>query len=438
MAMLAWALYWPGAVFALGFLTGAVVHLHPKKTDPATFFQQNRELRINSIRINVAWWDVETIKGTLNMHGAVVSMLDRAIDEAVSHGIEPQVILGYSNGFYDKGSFPVSKEAQDAFVRYAEFVVRHLKGRVRYYEVWTEWNIGLGTMHKLRSGYPDSASDYARLLKRTYQVVKAVDPAATFMVAAPGYREAEWTEKVILQAVGYFDAIAVHPYNWSEEEGKNTPEEAIAWLEKLYRDYTVQMGGKTVPLFVTELGWPMHRGKGGSDESRVAAYLARFYFLAAQRPYLAGVWWYDYRDDGDDPVIVEHNFGLVSYNYRPKPAWFALRDVAAVLRNATAVGYCALGEGVRCVSLIQKGGRMLFAIWRENSRAPTHICIPPGQTKGDIAVRAVGDARVSRTIRLVEGKEFCGISISERPILIGSRITPFDVQRRFGEAEIRQ
>ncbi len=36
--------------------------------------------------------------------------------------------------------------------------------------------------------------------------------------------------------------------------------------------------------------------------------------LAKARPWIAGVWWYDLFDDGDDAANKEHRFGLITSN----------------------------------------------------------------------------------------------------------------------------
>lgn len=37
--------------------------------------------------------------------------------------------------------------------------------------------------------------------------------------------------------------------------------------------------------------------------------------------------WYDWHDDGQDPKEKEHNFGTVTWDYQPKPAYLAAQTL---------------------------------------------------------------------------------------------------------------
>jgi len=64
-----------------------------------------------------------------------------------------------------------------AYLRYVEFIVRHLKGRVYVYEVGNEFT-GCGWDD-------DLAVRYMRIFAKSYEVVKRVDPNARIMPASP-------------------------------------------------------------------------------------------------------------------------------------------------------------------------------------------------------------------------------------------------------------
>jgi hypothetical protein len=70
-----------------------------------------------------------------------------------------------------------SPEMLAAYLRYVEFVVGHLKGRVYVYEVGNEFT-GCGWDD-------DMAVRYMKMFEKTYQVVRRVDPDARIMPASP-------------------------------------------------------------------------------------------------------------------------------------------------------------------------------------------------------------------------------------------------------------
>ena len=83
---------------------------------------------------------VEREKGKL----AMPEQFDTYVRKAAAEGLNVLLILDYANRFYDDGDRPRSPEAIEGFCRYAEFVVRHFGKDVRMYEIWNEWDIGIG------------------------------------------------------------------------------------------------------------------------------------------------------------------------------------------------------------------------------------------------------------------------------------------------------
>jgi hypothetical protein len=56
--------------------------------------------------------------------------------------------------------------------------------------------------------------------------------------------------------------------------------------------------------------------------------------------------WYDFRNDGTDPMYNEANFGVVRRDFSPKPAYLALRTVATQLPGARDCRQVDLGAGL--------------------------------------------------------------------------------------------
>lgn len=72
---------------------------------------------------------------------------------------------------------------------------------------------------------------------------------------------------------------------------------------------------------------------GGFAEVEQAHLLQTLYlsYLAAG---VERVYFYDFHSDGDNPSEREDNFGIVRWNYEPKPAYFAYREMSAALGRA--------------------------------------------------------------------------------------------------------
>ncbi len=362
------------------------------------------QLGANSLRDEVLWAHVEREKG----HLAIPPGVDGFVNQALNANEQPLLILDYGSPFYDSGDKPLSPQALSAFTRYAVFVVQHFKGRVHIYEMWNEWNGMVGNTHH---GTPQ---DYVRFIRAVYPAVKAIDPSAVFLGGAIGELKLDWLSSMLSAGgLGFFDGLSIHPYNFDKPART-----ADAWAHDMVTSEAVihrYTGGRDLPLYITEMGWPTYSGPGGSSPTEAAAFLAQMFLLARTMPFLKGIWWYDLRDDGWDRRNKEDNFGLVDPDLKPKPAFAALQVVAPVVKDAVSVEDLSTGNpSLHALRFHLHGSNQVLALWNVN------------QT-GLIRVRVVGTTPLQ--IRSVEPDSSGGspagtrskeqtIEVSTTPMLI--------------------
>jgi hypothetical protein len=341
------------------FIVGACTHFSQGKGILDRNLERIKQAGIASIRDEVGWGAVEREKGKL----AMPEQFDTYVRRAAAQGVNVLLILDYSNRFYDDGDRPRSSEAIEGFCRYAEFVVRHFGKAVRLYEIWNEWDISIGMPAKYRQG--GSVEDYVKLLKAVYPRVKAAEPGALVMAGActSGGVKKGWLERIVkLGALDACDAISIHSYNYSDKFPQRGPEASAAWMagvQEMLRKYK----GGDVPFYVTEMGWPTHVGKNGTDPELSGSYLARLYLLARTSPSFKGLWWYDFQDDGWKAECNEDNFGLVRPDLTPKPAYDVLADIAPVVAQGQYVGRLPTSVGANDDSPLQV---LRFKVGRED------------------------------------------------------------------------
>jgi hypothetical protein len=347
------------------FVVGVCTHFSQGKGSLDANLSLIRQAGVGAIRDDISWGAVERVKGQYAMPAAY----DEFVNHAVDAGLQPLLIFDYGNRFYDNGDKPLSADAVEGFARYAEFVVGHFKGKVRMYEVWNEWDIKIGGTS------PGTAEDYAKLLKVVYPRIKKIDPEITVLGGCPtsgGIRKG-WLERMLASDVlGSLDAVSIHTYNYSERERGRTPEawaEFVAAAEASIRQHS---GGRDVPLYVTEMGWPTHSGPRGTTPAQSAAYLARMFLLARTMPYLKGVWWYDFQDDGWKADYNEHNFGIVRPNLAAKASYYALAGIAKLVSEGQFVERVETPfPDVWALKFRELDGKETIALWNEGSEART-------------------------------------------------------------------
>jgi hypothetical protein len=375
---------------------GAVVHMGDY---PLEATQSALNALDAGLRGDVPWKDIEVTPGKLQYptSSSPLKNLDTLVTDSVRHQHKPLLILAYGNKAYDGGGLITSPQGIDAFARYAAFTVTHFKGRVEDFEVWNEWNHGLGSPpgHRV-SGDP---RQYVNLLRASYQSIKSANPQAQVIGGAVAGPDTAWiTQFAQSQGLQYLDGISVHPYVHCNARavprapadlqlsGKllngsgnppvrvalggpvlspvgGTPEQAIAWLDQLKALLDQYSPSKPVPVYVSEIGWPTSKGQCGVPDGVAAAYLQRFLLLAAARPWIAGVWWYDLFDDGDDPGSREHRFGLIAKNRSPKPAYGALSAIRDVVKSSQVPTQKVDRDGSIVVTGSDAVGKPFYAAW---------------------------------------------------------------------------
>ena len=345
------------------FEFGVGIHLGMNLSSLRTTTERFIPGPFSSFRDEVFWSRVEMSANQLVFPTSLAD-LDTLVSRASAAGKSPIILLGYGNPAYDSGDLITTDAGRAAFLRYVTLVVRHFRNRVARFEVWNEWNIAMGSPKVPRG--QGRADDYVRLLKATYELIKKEDASLTVIGGAVNRSDDRWID-AFASAGGfrYLDAFSVHPYVYADvsraplppvlnELSKvsliktaaqtslqassapilpRTPESAIAWLELLNDKIKRVEPTRSIPIYVTEIGWPTFIGSEGTSEALAAAYLQRFFLLAKTKPWIAGVYWYDLFDDGDNAAEREHRYGLLKRDGTPKPAFQSMMDIQEILKS---------------------------------------------------------------------------------------------------------
>ena len=178
---------------------------------------------------------------------------DAAITEAVEHGIEVVLVLDKGNWvhapeprrieynrdlvetYYNSPPWPdpaTDPEYFEAWLNYVRFMVRHFKDRVRYFEIWNEWDVPVA---------PDRVEahrdHYCRLAAPTARAIRDEHPEARIVTAGTAGMEdltpgigglnVEFIEKCVRELGDLIDAVGFHPYY------NNDPQEIRAYAQNI-------------------------------------------------------------------------------------------------------------------------------------------------------------------------------------------------------------
>ncbi len=296
---------------------GVVTHFAQFKHQLPITCELVRNMGAGWIRDELYWSEVEKEKGIFTFP----DYYDRYVTEAHRLGLHPMIILNYANRHYDDGHAPGTDDGRAAFARYVREVVGRYAKVCTAWEVWNEPNIGFWQPKP-------NPQDYARLLEIAYHTIKEADPQATVVAMCTAGTDLGFIESVLKSLTRRsFDVVSVHPYRYPQ------PPEASGFLNELknLRDLIVRTAGEPVRVWLTEFGYPTHRGPGGVSEDRSAVLLTRTCLLALTLPFVERLFIYDFQDDGDNPEYNEHNFGMIRLDGTPKVAYCAHNTMAQML-----------------------------------------------------------------------------------------------------------
>lgn len=295
-----------------------------------------KSLGITVIRWDAPWKQVEEVKGRLS----IPVMWDFAVDEARKRGIESILILDYGNQFYGSGLRPRSFYELEAFKRYAEHVVTHFDGRVRFYELWNEWDQG-----NAGSG-AGTAREYVDFISTIYPHLKARSPHSYFLAGGVSREGLEsllspWSlreshhffeRSLDLGMLRFADGISIHPYSReapSVKEKLSTLNVLIKSVDQKLREHN---GGAMFPIYITEIGWPtMPDGVGRTvSYAEQSELVLGSYELAAAFESVKAIVFYQLYDGAAKGKVSSsaYSYGLVEGGAGSdsfKPAYLELR-----------------------------------------------------------------------------------------------------------------
>lgn len=282
------------------------------------------------VRMDLGWAGIERRHGEYDW-----SAYEELIGNLERRGLRAILILDYSNPLYEEAvtarnpvsggehrdtASPQHPESVAAFARWAAAAATHFQGRRVIWEIWNEPNISFWKPK------PDVAQ-YTTLALATCKAIRAADPKATIIGPATSEVPLPFLETFFASGVlEYLDAVSIHPYrNYSKPP--ETAAEDYAKLRALIAKYAPTKK-KNLPIISGEWGYASHT-RGVSLETQAA-------FAARQQlaNLLAGVplsIWYDWKNDGTDAAEREQNFGVVTDQLAPKPAYLAIKTLTSEL-----------------------------------------------------------------------------------------------------------
>ncbi|MBK1815326.1 beta-galactosidase [Luteolibacter yonseiensis] len=276
--------------------------------DSKTWIPQMREIGLRYLRSGGTGWSmVQPEKERFDF-----KELDEQLDYFSQQGILTGGLLLGNPGWNTAdapGSLPVNNLA--GWSEYVSEIVKHTRGRVKWWEVWNE--------PPNFTGRDQTPADYAKIVISAYDAAKAADPACRVGLAAKS-SHVQYLEAVIeAGAKDHFDYITLHPYEILDGIADDAGTEAVFMnIVPVVRKMLAAKNPakKDVPILFTELGCDAEK-KGADVQANV---LVKAYAMGIAQG-VSCIHWFEGMDGDSGPM------GLIDASGKPRPSYTALAQM---------------------------------------------------------------------------------------------------------------
>ena len=255
-------------------------------------------------------------------------------------------------GYLTTHGFPADLDAWEEYVRQ---VATRYRGQIR---VWESWNEIMGAAQNERWGW--SVANYVALHKRTWKVLKEVDPDNKLLLSADSLR---FVQQCLDAGLGTdFDGIVPHPYRAGATPEAGRSNYAVGNIGDVLsvfpaaRAWLAERGRPDAEVWATEIGWALSgQGWPTVSEETHGRYLPRTFLLAQGSGEAANVCWHDF---------ALGMFGICDGQGYPRPAIMSFAGLVSRLRDAAPVRRLEF-EGRLHGFLFRRGDTDVLALWAE-------------------------------------------------------------------------
>jgi hypothetical protein len=224
------------------------------------------------------------------------------------------------------GTLPVNN--LPGWSNYVTELARHVKGKVKRFEVWNE--------PPNFTGKDQTPADYAKIVVAAHDAVKAVDPSALVGLAAKSVH-VNYLEQVIKAgAKDHFDYIVLHPYEVLNGIADSAGSESVYMhiVPTVRKMLAAQNPARVnVPIIFTELG--SDAKKGGDHQAHA---LVKAYSMGIAQG-VECIQWFEGRDGDSGPM------GLLDDKGRPRPSYTAMAQMIKHLgHRPSCLGWVLLND----------------------------------------------------------------------------------------------
>lgn len=377
----------PGFVFGICIPGWYNTNIFPVEAETASL------CGASALRLNFRWRELERKPDEWHL-----AALNRIMKEYETRGMEVMPILSnppvWARSLKNKpNSLPDFRKWRN----YVGFFFRNYGDRIRFWEVWNEPD--------LLTFCDFSAPDYVQLQKIVREEQRKFAPhvkilTGGFAHAYPENNKNGFQEYVLVNGKEYFDIHAFHGHGGFKAYRRHVEEFLLPMRKRV---------GVDVPWFANETAVSAY----GFGERRQAETLFKK-FLYSWSAGAIGYNWYNLRNNGFAANDPEHHYGLVTFDFYPKPVYVVYNTLASVFRTMEFRRRVNQGTDLWILEFAGDGDHAL-AVWNDT---PEKAADEPAVFRTDAeSVEAVDLMGNRRKLSLTDGIVIHRISVTPEILL---------------------
>lgn len=331
--------------------------------DPATAARWIDDLSATAFRDDIYW---NAFAPDWDLNG---SHLPQALTDFMGRTTaRPMLILNNGNPAIPGTEPPIEPAARAAFAKFAQRAVAATAGRNALYEIWNEWNITAARERPMLTSTgdaddPRASRYYAALAIDTAKAIKEASANAKVVIGAGGNDEEwDWISDVVARgAAKQADGVSVHLYNHCTRADLRTATVAIQRLMRLHLRLMQANTGLTIPIYISEWGWPTGTLTCSVPDAVVATNVPQFLLHTAALPWIGGSWFYELKDSSTDLSDIESRFGLYDAGGTAKAGRCGFADAARLIRESTAMAVDSVTPAMTVIRIVTPRGLQVVA-----------------------------------------------------------------------------
>lgn len=303
-----------------------------------------QSLGVNTIRYGIWWGYVE------KNNQFDYSLYDTFVKRLEKENLKSYVILGEPMSVLNGRKKILSKEDFEKYKKYVDNTLKRYPN-IKNFEILNEPNMLYYTEEELNS--------YINLINEVKNRKVNVFSGSTAIIQRNNiYNSTDFINKIMKKSNNRLDRISFHPYDSTRETLNN---EVFIKLLNNHKKELNGLGGFT-SLTVSEYGITTY--KNITEEDKIFKLVKQIVKTEEFENEYNII--YCLRDTGTDINNKEHNFGLITNDYKPKKSYYAMKNYYTNTNGAEYIGNVNIASGLEA-HIYDKDGKPVMIAWSENS-----------------------------------------------------------------------